>query len=164
MMEAAPSAPFKMPKPHFLLEVLIVAFDAPAQLGQIDQAAEGDLFRTCGEPVFDWLVLAFRPLDQQPFFWAAVGEIVIAMGDTNANPGKARGQLIGRALAPRNLAPGLCRQGMGEFLDRDRPMFAIAAHQFRRPSVARPLLWTQPLRALSPHRGVRQNARYVNQS
>ena len=37
MMEATPAAPFVVAKPDLLLEVLIVALDAPAQLGQIDE-------------------------------------------------------------------------------------------------------------------------------
>jgi len=39
MMESAPSAPFKVPKPDLLLELLIIALDAPAQLGGVDQIA-----------------------------------------------------------------------------------------------------------------------------
>src|SRR5450432_1585116 len=46
-MEAAPSAPFEMPEPDLLLEFLIVALDAPAQLGDVDQPAEGNVFRNC---------------------------------------------------------------------------------------------------------------------
>jgi hypothetical protein len=49
--------------------------------------------------------LTFRPLDQQPFFRAPLGEILVAMGDTDAYPGKARGQLFGGAFAPRDRAP-----------------------------------------------------------
>src|SRR6202163_4174081 len=41
MVEAAPSAPFIMAEPDLLLEFLIVALDAPAQLGEIDQRPEG---------------------------------------------------------------------------------------------------------------------------
>ena len=44
MMEAAPPTPFKMSEPELLLELLIVPFDTPAQLGGVDQSAEGDLF------------------------------------------------------------------------------------------------------------------------
>jgi hypothetical protein len=40
MVKAAPSAAFVVAEPHFLLEFEIVTFDAPAQLGQIDQALE----------------------------------------------------------------------------------------------------------------------------
>ena len=45
MVEAAPSSPFEMPEPDLLLELLIIALDAPAQLGEIDQVAEGDVLR-----------------------------------------------------------------------------------------------------------------------
>ena len=37
MMEATPAAPFIVAEPDLLLEFLIVALDAPAQLGEIDQ-------------------------------------------------------------------------------------------------------------------------------
>ena len=37
MMEATPAAPFVVTEPDLLLEFLIVALDAPAQLGEIDQ-------------------------------------------------------------------------------------------------------------------------------
>jgi hypothetical protein len=39
-MEATRPTPFKMSEPDLLLELLIVAFDAPAQLGGVDQPAE----------------------------------------------------------------------------------------------------------------------------
>jgi hypothetical protein len=44
VVEAAPSSPFKMPEPDFLLELLIVAFDTPAQLGDVHQSAEADVW------------------------------------------------------------------------------------------------------------------------
>jgi hypothetical protein len=47
MVEATPSAPFKMPEPDLLLEFLIIALDTPAQLGGIDQIAERNAFRKC---------------------------------------------------------------------------------------------------------------------
>ena len=43
MMEAAPPAPFEVPKPDFLLEFLIVPLDTPAQLGKVDELAEADI-------------------------------------------------------------------------------------------------------------------------
>ena len=45
VVEAAPAAPFEMAEPDLLLEFLIVALDAPAQLGEIDQTMERDAFR-----------------------------------------------------------------------------------------------------------------------
>jgi hypothetical protein len=40
MVEAAPAAPFVVAEPDLLLEVLVVALDAPAQFGDVDQSAE----------------------------------------------------------------------------------------------------------------------------
>ena len=37
MVEAAPAAPFEVAQPDLLFELLIVALDAPAQFGEIDQ-------------------------------------------------------------------------------------------------------------------------------
>ena len=47
VMEAAPAAPFKMPEPDLLFEFLIVALDAPAQLGHVHQRAESKILRKC---------------------------------------------------------------------------------------------------------------------
>ena len=43
MMEAAPAPSFVVTKPDLLLELLIVALDAPAQFGDVDQPAERDV-------------------------------------------------------------------------------------------------------------------------
>jgi hypothetical protein len=104
MMNASPPTPFKMSEPEPLLEFLIIALDAPAQLDSIDQAAEGDVFRKGRESVFGRLVLAFRPLDQQPLFRPTVGETVITMRDTNVHARKARGQPVGRTFPPLDCA------------------------------------------------------------
>ena len=44
MMEATPAAPFKVSESHLLLEFLIVALDAPAQFGGVDQIDERESF------------------------------------------------------------------------------------------------------------------------
>ena len=45
MVEAAPAPSFKMSQPDLLLEFLIVAFDPPSQLGNVDELTERDVFR-----------------------------------------------------------------------------------------------------------------------
>jgi hypothetical protein len=64
MMEATPPAPFIMPEPNLLLEFLIIAFDAPPQLGGVDQIAERDVFRQGREPVLGRRILALGPAFQ----------------------------------------------------------------------------------------------------
>ena len=91
MMETAPSATFEVPETDLLLELLIVALDAPAQLGKLHQATESHLLREGREPVLGWLLLAFGPLDQQPFLWSALGALLVAPRNTNTHTSKARG-------------------------------------------------------------------------
>jgi len=43
VMEAAPPAPFEVPKPDLLLEFQIVPLDTPAQLGEVDEFAKADI-------------------------------------------------------------------------------------------------------------------------
>ena len=70
MMEATPAASFVVPEAQFLFQLLIIALDPPAQLGQIDQTIEGHVRRDGGQPVFGGLGVALGPFDQQPFLAA----------------------------------------------------------------------------------------------
>ena len=65
-MEAAPPAPFIVPKSDLLLELLIVALDAPAQLGKVDELAEADIRWQRRQPILGRRGFARGPLDQQP--------------------------------------------------------------------------------------------------
>src|SRR5215467_12666062 len=51
MMEALPAAALIMPEANFLLEVVIVALDAPPQFGEIDEAAERHVGVNGCEPI-----------------------------------------------------------------------------------------------------------------
>jgi hypothetical protein len=116
MVEAAPSPSFKMSQPDLLLEFLIVAFDPPAQLGNVDEPTKRDVFRKRRQPIFGRLLLAFGPFNQQPLLRPTVGEPVISMRDTNAHPGKSRGQLLPCGFPPCDRALGTLWQGHASFL------------------------------------------------
>src|SRR5712692_6484709 len=75
MMKASPSTAFEMPEPDLLLELLIVALDPPAQLGEVDQTMQSNVLGEGREPVFGRFLLAFGPLDQQPFFRSALAAL-----------------------------------------------------------------------------------------
>src|SRR5215471_1502245 len=79
VMETAPPAPLIIAEAEFLLQLLIVALDAPAQLDEIDQTLKADLLGQCGKPIFGRLGFVFRPLDQQPLFGAWLAQLGIAM-------------------------------------------------------------------------------------
>jgi hypothetical protein len=100
MMEAAPRAPLKVAKTDLLLEFLIVALDAPAHFGKIDEPAEVDGRRQRREPVFGRLGFMLGPFDQQPLP-QQLSRVRLVMPDTNAHTCKARGQPVRQAFPPR---------------------------------------------------------------
>src|SRR5258708_2221739 len=104
-VQAAPAPSFKMSQPARRLRFLIVAFAPPSQLGNVDELTERDVFRKRRQPIFDRLLLAIGPFNQQPLLRPTVGEPVIPMRDTNAHTGKSRGQLLPRCFPPFDRAP-----------------------------------------------------------
>ena len=104
VVEAPPTAAFEVSKPDLLLELLIVALDAPAPLRCVDQIRKGDVLRKGRKPVFGRLAFALWPLNQQPFFRSRLREPIIAMRRANTQACKARAQRFGHALTPSMLA------------------------------------------------------------
>src|SRR5262249_59135448 len=92
MVKAPPAAALIMAEADFLLEVVIIALDAPAQLGEIDEAAERHVRVDGCEPIFGGFGLALGPLDEQCLF----GETCLAPDrrSAHAHTGKARPQLL----------------------------------------------------------------------
>src|SRR6267143_1272559 len=119
MVEAAPAASLVVTKPDFLLEFLIVALNAPAQLDKIDEPREADVLRQRREPVPGRLGFPFGPLDQQPFRMQLLRDQLV-MSDTNAYTREARGQPVGGAFPPLHRAPSPLRQTKHDLLGRDQ--------------------------------------------
>src|SRR4051812_8925811 len=103
MVEAAPAAALVVPQPDFLLEILVVPLDPPAQLSQVDHLLEADLLRQGRQAVLRRLRLALRPLDQQPFLLTRRTQLRVGVRRAHAASGKARAQDRVRALAPGDL-------------------------------------------------------------
>src|SRR6516225_9793404 len=72
VLEPPPSAAFEMTETNLLFEFLVVTLDAPAQFRKVHQTIKSSRLRKGRKPVFCRLFLAFRPLDQEPFFWSAL--------------------------------------------------------------------------------------------
>src|SRR3954469_5854215 len=143
VVETAPAAALVVPEPEFLLELLVIALDAPPELGEFNQALEADVLGQCREPVLGGFLLAFRPLDQEPFLWARFAQPVVAMSGSHPHACKARGEPIGWALAPGDLGPCRLLKSQRQRLDRGRLVLAIPTHQLGGPSPARPRLGRQ---------------------
>src|SRR3954449_1756055 len=136
MMEAAPAASLIVPKAEFLFQLLVIAFDPPAQLGQIDQAIERGVGRDGGQPVLGGLGVALGPFDQQPFLAARRGPPFVTMGCPYPNPGKARGQRSRAPLAPGDRLPACWWQAERQRLDANRMVLRVAAHELRATAAA----------------------------
>src|SRR6202021_3623956 len=109
-METASSAALEMSTPALLLEFLIVALDAPPQLGEVDQTMQSDVLGKGREPVLGRFLLAFGPLDQQPLFRPALAALEVAPRNANTHTSKPRGQAFRSAFAAFDRAPGPLRQ------------------------------------------------------
>ena len=66
-MESAPASPFEMGEAEFAFEFLVVALDAPAQFGRVDENVERGVFGQGRKPVFRRLFFALGPFDEKPF-------------------------------------------------------------------------------------------------
>ena len=122
VVEAAPAATLVVSEADFLLELLVVAFDAPSELGPVDEARPSRcLLRQGGEPIFGRLAVALWPFDEAPFLGPRGGAPVIAM----RRPGRgrrweARGERRVSARAPGDAVPSLHRQSLRQLLGRGR--------------------------------------------
>src|SRR3954471_19390735 len=123
VVEVAPAAALVGPKPEFLLELLVVPLDAPPELGEFDQAREADVLGQGREPVLGGFLLAFRPLDHEPFLRAQLIAPVIAMSGSHPHPSGPRGEAIGQPPPPCEAAgwPGRHPPPPGDPRPRPRP-------------------------------------------
>src|SRR5712691_7826770 len=68
MMESSPAAALEMIQPQLVLELLIVALDPPAQLGEADELGDRGRLRQRREPILRRFAGSPGPFDQQPLF------------------------------------------------------------------------------------------------
>src|SRR5712692_6477307 len=114
MIKAPPTAPLEMVQPELILELLIVALDAPAELGQADEGRDRGHLRQSREPILRGRAFAPRPLDEQPFFRPGLRALRIAMGRSQAQPREAGTHRAAGPFAPRYRPPRRRRNRHGQ--------------------------------------------------
>src|SRR5882724_12166413 len=110
MMKPSPASTLEMTEPDLLLEVLVVALDSPAELGDLDHLLERCRGRQGVQRVLGRFGLARRPFDQQPLLRVRFASPIVAMGGANADSGKARSEPSGLAFPPGEGLEGPRRQ------------------------------------------------------
>ena len=88
MMEATPTPAFIMGQAKLLLEILVVALNAPTHLGHRHQTFELGVDRQRGQDVFLGLALPLGPFDQEPLFVPQRGSPAIPMRGPNTHSRK----------------------------------------------------------------------------
>jgi hypothetical protein len=103
MMKAGPATALIVTESDFLLQLSVIALDAPSAFGGGHKIRERGVGRQGGQPVFGRFGFAVGPLDQEPLVRTQLGALVIAVGRSHPHAGKARAQLRVGALAPQGL-------------------------------------------------------------
>ena len=117
VMKAAPAAAFIVVETELLLELLVIALDAPALMGALDQFFEGSVLGQRRQVVLLRLCRRDGPLDQQPLARPQARATVVTAGMAYPHRGEAAAQALVGAFAPVHGVKGVRRQGL-----RQRPL------------------------------------------
>src|SRR5258708_11312222 len=161
MMKAAPAAALEMVEPELILELLIVALDAPTQLGEADEVGDGRRLRQGREPILCGLGFAPRPLDQQPLCRPGLRTLLIAMGGPHAPPREAPAHRAAGPFTPRHRPPRRRRQRAGQLLEALRGVSRDAPHVRGGPAATLPALRGARRLACRPRRRLLLHADHV---
>lgn len=130
-MKASPTAPLEVPQAEFLLEVLIVALDTPAQLGQTYQFAQRCGRRQVAQEVLCRFRFLAGPFDEKPLLRTRFCALAIPVRTTHSDSGKTSAQRRVAAFPPTDCAVLLLGQLQGQSLGADRLVCVVALQQLR---------------------------------
>jgi len=153
MVEATPAPALIIGQAKFLLEILIVTFNAPTHLGHRHKTFERGVGGQRGQDVFVGFALPFGPFDQEPLFIPQLGPPVIPVRRPNTHRSKTRRQ-VGVAAGPP-VDESIVRGGQThrQRLHADWLVIGIAAQQARFAPNAAPGFGGQGLLAGRPDTG-----------
>ena len=165
VMESSPASSFEMGEAEFALEFLIVAFDAPAQFGGIDEDFVRSILGQGREPV---LGVGSRSSSGHSISSHSSGcgavSLRVSRGGPYPHGGEARGQGLVGAPTPGHVSPGFFRQRRRQRLGRDRPMIMHrAARREGLASASAPGFGRQRLHARRPDADRRRHGHRIDQ-
>src|SRR5262245_18031816 len=131
-MKPAPGTTFEVVEADLALEVLVVALDAPPQLGDPHQLLEGEVCGQRGE-VEARLIVARLPLAEQPLLVSGWPSLRMLFCGADSVREKLRRELAARAFSPRNGLVSMTRDAAHQLGDLDRLLVAITPSSIRGP-------------------------------
>src|SRR5688500_4438937 len=161
-MEPSPGAALEVIETDLLLELLVVAFDAPSQLGEaherLDRSGRGEVRQPELGHVF-----AVEPVAEEPLFGGRSLAVVMVGGEAHSKRKEPRRLSSPRALAPCHLLVGGPGDVFHEVADRDRPVVVIDVLGRRLASLARLARWRTWITPRRPHEMGPVDAQHVRQ-
>src|SRR3990170_2919063 len=109
-MKSSPGTPLVMVEAQFVLELLEVALDTPADFNESDKFFKGDAMRNGREPIFGGLGFPDGPFDQKPLGVSWRRTLLVTMRRPNAQQSETRLHHPPRSLTPANRSPGARRK------------------------------------------------------
>src|SRR3989442_9684280 len=113
MMNPPPAAPFEMIEAEFVLELLVIPLDPPAQVRQPNEGGQRGRLGQGREVVLRRRRLAQRPLTKDPFDGAGLGAALV-MRRPDAEGDESRAHAAPGAFTPRHRGPRRGRQAPDE--------------------------------------------------
>ena len=154
-MEAPPASAFEVIQSQLVLQLLIVAFDPPAQHCEPNKLRARRRRRQRREPILDRRGVGPRPFDEQPLIRAWRRSPVVAMRGPHPDRREARAHRAPCALAPGHGLPSARWQSLGQGAHAEGVMTPGATYQRRWPAVPAVLRRWQRGAARRPHGGLR---------
>src|SRR5512133_1005703 len=124
VVEAFPTPPLEVVEPDLLLEFLVVALDAPAELREEDEPLDRDVGVEVREEELRRLLFVLRPLVEEPLLLSRRVAVNVPVGGAHAHRAADRALAPSAPLSPRNRAALLPSAGLGEFEHRKRLLIA----------------------------------------
>src|SRR6202007_3078978 len=104
----------------------VVALDAPAQFGRIDEDCDGRVLGQGRKPVFRRLLFALGPFNEKPFERMGRRPCPVARSWPYPHGGEPRGQGFVGALPPRRGAPSIRGKPYRQLLGANRRVIRVA--------------------------------------
>jgi hypothetical protein len=84
VVKAAPTSTLEVIEAQLLLQLLVIALDAPAKLGEAHEGTERGVWRERRQPILRRRFFSVEPLAQQPLLDAWLAAVLMSM--SRANP------------------------------------------------------------------------------